>query len=194
MPGVDYGWVLARAKDHFAAVAAANDQLDAKAFAVVNYFGGGAGVLAFVTAAGAATGGVSAWVAGATVVPFGAAVAALVAAVRSRGPSNFHAGPGPEACVKTIDTYRAWAEADGNPPLSDPSKEAEYAMAATWDVAAEVNSLVMNGKAALLTTAVRWKVAAITLLMLPLVVAVAEKAIKPADAPKPVYVVVMPAP
>ena len=49
--GVDYGWVLARAKESFAHIDKAMEQVDAKASALINYFGGGAGVLAFVTTA-----------------------------------------------------------------------------------------------------------------------------------------------
>lgn len=192
-PGVDYGWLVTMAKERSAKIDAAAEYIDAKASFVINYFGGGVGVFAFLTAAGAASGAVSACVAAAALPAFAAGVGAVAEAVRVRDPVAVDPGPDIEWAAGLVGQYGEWAAADGD-SAADPSRQAEYAMAGAWHVAATRNIYALSDKADRLSRAVRLKVWAVGLLLLPLVVAVAEKAVRPADAPKPVYVVIQPAP
>lgn len=181
---VDYGWVLTRAKEHYAAIDKALEQIDAKAAVILNYFGGGAGVLAFVTTLGASSGTISIYVASAMIPSFVASIGAIIYASWSRGPEELFAGPGPDGCVTYIEHYR------GIGPVESASRRAEYAMAGVWNTVCDDNSQVMQKKSHRLRRALQWKSVAIGLLLLPLFVAIIEKTVTSSPEPKPMRVLV----
>ena len=88
--GVDYEWVLTRAKDYFQSVDKAMEQVDTKANTIINYFGSGAGIMAFVAMAGVATNQVTVYTALATIPSFIAAIFAMVLATYARGAKSMY--------------------------------------------------------------------------------------------------------
>ena len=155
-PTADYGWVIAVARQRLDVSRASFKSIDDKAAHLMTYLGSGTGVVIAAAVAGVATGPVHPAVAIASLPAFCFALRSLTLAAQCRSPNELC--PPPTAASAAL--------------LADQGPLGEAAMIPAWNLAAVQNDAVTSRKAAQLTAAVRSLVAAIWLLLLPLVVGI----------------------
>ncbi len=175
-PGVDYGWVLAQAKEQWRAIDASLKQVDAKAMSIITHFGNGTGLVTFAAIAGAASNTISPWVVLATFPSFVIALASIFYSIRARNPRDLLSGPSPATCVEYIKYYQEWGVKE------EASKQAEYAMMKVWYVSYAHNYAALNDKVSQLNLSMTWKIRAIVCLAIPLLTAFVLKIIEPLRA------------
>lgn len=169
--GVDYAWVLTRAKEQYAAAEATFKLLDEKAAWIVTHLGSGTGVLAAVWAAAVASDRISWEVGASALLPFLAAAVAVILAAYARSPRE--------------TVYPAPADdSAGRAGFYSSAAEAEASTVGSWHYAATIMQHAADEKAAAVEHATRTFAWSIGLLVVPVVVAIAEKAVAAAHAAK----------
>ena len=187
-PGLDYSWLLSAAKAKYDQVDKAVEYVDAKAAAIINYFGSGVGVLTFAAAGGAGTGAVSAQVVASAIPAFLAGVGSVIVAAVVRNPVGMEAMPSAGFGVELVEQFERWNAGKTDIQPAHAVAQAEYATAGLWQIASEKNTVTLSRKADLLSWAVWLKAGAIALLLVPLIAATAEKWNKPAVPPTHEYI------
>lgn len=157
VPGVDYKWVVAYAREQYAAALAVFKELDDKAGSLLAYLGGGAGLLTAAAAAAVADSKIPAAVGLAALPSVLLAAAALVAALRSRRMHAVFLPP-------DIRHATRYAEFFGD--------RGEVAFVATVHQCEVLMRPVLAAKARRVEWALRLAVAAVGATALPLVVGV----------------------
>lgn len=155
---VDYGWVVAYAKDRHASALATFKGLDDKASAIITVLGSGAGLLTLGSLAGIAAAKVPPVVVLAALPSMLLAVLAVGFAAWARRPTDFYDPP-------SIDAAAELAE------LHDQAGEAAFLR--QWHRTLEHNKPVSDRKATHVERATWCMVAAVALLFVPLLVSVA---------------------
>lgn len=153
--GVDYAWVVTRAKEDHANMLTVFRRLDDKAGAVINYLGGGSGLLALGTFAGLTSIKVNPWVIPAVLVPIALTVAALVCAAIARRTANVSHPPGARDAIHYAEFFT--------------KGQAEAAFVGLWVLATEEMAPVVSRKAELVDRAIWLLVAAVASLSIPIV-------------------------
>jgi hypothetical protein len=191
--GVDYKWVLERAKEQYKLYDASLAEFDAKAWAIVSHFGSGAGVAAFAAIAGVAANTVPVWTAIAASVSFVFAVLAVVFATVCRRPRATGAPPEAAHCVRYIESvYNSDPELATAPTPTGGIGWAEAGTLGVWNEACVRHRALIDVKAYWLSRATTMKVVAIGALILPLIAVMVEKSnFKPADQ-KPLEIKLLP--
>lgn len=169
--GVDYAWALSRAKEQYAAAEATFNLLDEKAAWIVTHLGSGTGVLATVWAAAVASDRISWEVGGSALLPFLAAAVAVILAAYARSPQDSVYPASAADSARRAEYYPTAAEA-------------EASTVGQWHYAATIMQHAADKKAAAVEHATRTFAWSIGLLVVPVVVAIAEKAIAAAHAAK----------
>jgi hypothetical protein len=158
-PDADYKWVVCDAKDQHAAVLKAFNDQDAKAASILGYLGSGAGLLSIGALTAVATDRISSAVALSGVPAFVMAVAALICAALARQVSKiFH--------PHLIFAVRCATECG-------PTAEARFV--GQWFLATALTATTLKRKAKWLGRATWAFIAAVALLLLPLLVSLLER-------------------
>jgi hypothetical protein len=160
--GVEYDWVIKHAKEQYAVADTTFKGIDDKALTIINYLGGGAGLLTLGSVAGLAVDKVSEWVVLSTLPSFVAAVIAIVYAKKVRNPCCFGYPPTVStACRATREFVDA--------------KCAEASTIRQWELSSAMIRKAVNDKQRLLRNATMALMWAIILLAGPMLAGVIEK-------------------
>lgn len=171
-PGVDYGWVLARAKEQYALAETTFKALDDKASSIVTYLGSGTGALALAWTAAVTSNNVLPGVGACAFPAFCAAFWAVKKAMYARSPRGCAYPPSGKEAARRADYYHDAA-----------AKEAEYSTVGQWHYAAAVMQWAADKKADAVNEAALYLTWAVGLLSLPLVASVVARFLDPAKAP-----------
>lgn len=155
-PGVDYGWVVAYAREQFAATLGVFKDLEDKAAWLIGYVGGGASLVGLGAVVALVNAKIPPHVAWAAVAPVACAVVALYCAVSSRMTAPVYYPP----AVRDAARY---AEFFGD--------RAEAAFLGQLHLCVSMMHPVLQHKAAWLEWGMRFTVATVAAMLVPLLVA-----------------------